>query len=217
MPKTKDPGAESRPEEFVRDMLQRMYRPEFRVHNPGKVNRRGPRGKQEAPEPVAPAIHQAETAQPTPQPAAERESLRSLQILAIELAHCLWFLKTKHFKREWVNEDTADEDGRVRTALGRLNRGVKALAEAHITVVDPTGSPYPVGGEGYMRPLQFEPTAGTIKEVVSQTVRPAIFFGRTLISAGRSLRCNSCRRIVSLRGFKRSSRGRGRSLHSASC
>ena len=102
----------------------------------------------------------------------------------IELANCVWYLKTRYFRRQWRDEDSADPDARTRHALSRLDRAIRALDKAGITLVDPTGTRYPPGGEAMMTPLQFEPTAGVSTDTVSQTARPMVFRGKNLIQRG---------------------------------
>ncbi|MCC5829131.1 MAG: hypothetical protein JJU36_06750 [Phycisphaeraceae bacterium] len=104
--------------------------------------------------------------------------------LAAEFATCLWYLKTKHFKREWDDDETGDDDPRVRRALGRLNKSIEALGESGIEVHDPTNKRYPAGGEGMMRPIQLVPTAGITFEVVTETVAPIIYRDDRLIQRG---------------------------------
>lgn len=101
-----------------------------------------------------------------------------------ELANCLWYLKTRYFRRRWLDEDSADPDARTRHALGRLDRAIRALDKAGIRLVDPTGTRYPTGGEAMMTPLQFEPTAGVTTDTVAETARPMVFKGNSLIQRG---------------------------------
>jgi hypothetical protein len=101
-----------------------------------------------------------------------------------ELANCLWYLKTRYFRRQWLDVETADPDARTRHALGRLDRAIRALDKAGIRLVDPTGTRYPAGGEAMMTPLQFEPTAGVSMDTVSETARPMVFKGNSLIQRG---------------------------------
>lgn len=101
-----------------------------------------------------------------------------------ELANCLWYLKTRFFRRQWLDEETADPDARTRHALSRLDRAIRALDKAGIRLVDPTGTRYPAGGEAMMTPLQFEPTAGVSTDTVSETARPMVFKGNSLIQRG---------------------------------
>lgn len=98
-----------------------------------------------------------------------------------EVATCLWYLKTKHFKREWHNDDTADDDPRVRRTLGRLNKGADALKKCGIEVVDPTGKRYPSGGEAMMRPLDFVPTQGLTFDKVTEAVMPMVYWNGQLV------------------------------------
>lgn len=101
-----------------------------------------------------------------------------------ELANCLWYLKTRYFRRPWLDGETADPDARTRHALSRLDRAIRALDKAGIRLVDPTGTRYPAGGEAMMTPLQFEPTAGVSTDTVSETARPMVFRGNSLIQRG---------------------------------
>jgi len=105
-----------------------------------------------------------------------------------EMATCLWYLKTKHFKRDWDDDGTQahgdDDDPRIRRAMSRLNRGIDALKRSGIEVYDPTNKRYPQGGEGMMRPIQFEPRAGLTVEIVTDTVAPVVFCGNRLIQRG---------------------------------
>jgi hypothetical protein len=101
-----------------------------------------------------------------------------------ELANCLWYLKTRYFRRRWLDEEAADPDARTRHALGRLDRAIRALDKAGIRLVDPTGTRYPAGGEAMMTPLRFEPTAEVSADTVSETARPMVFRGNSLIQRG---------------------------------
>jgi hypothetical protein len=123
-------------------------------------------------------------AAPTPaQPAGQRSAIP----LIIELVNCLWHLKTKHFRRKWSDEDNADEDPRTRRALGRLNRGMAALTQSGIAVIDRTGERYVAGSEGSMRPAQLLPTVGITFDMVADTIRPAIMLDGQMIQAGEAL------------------------------
>jgi hypothetical protein len=101
-----------------------------------------------------------------------------------ELASCLWYLKTKYFRRKLDDEDNDEPDPRARHALRRIGRSLRALGDAGIRLVDPTGTRYPPGGEAMMIPLQFEPTAGMAMDTVSETVTPMVFSGDRLIQRG---------------------------------
>jgi hypothetical protein len=98
-----------------------------------------------------------------------------------EVASCLWYLKTRHFKRDWNNEDTTDDDPRTRRTLGRLNKGVDALKKCGIEVEDPTGKRYATGSEAMMKPLDFAQTEGLTYEKVSETVSPLIYWNGRII------------------------------------
>ncbi len=132
---------------------------------------------------VETAIRCAPVTQPAGRPTAPTESSTSNELVA-DLATCLWYLKTKHFNRKWEDDETGDDDPRVRRSLSRLNKGITALKGAGVEVHDPTNKRYPQGGEGMMRPLQFQPTAGLTFEVVSDTVAPIIYRDDRLIQRG---------------------------------
>jgi hypothetical protein len=104
--------------------------------------------------------------------------------LVVEIGTCLWYLKTKYFKRAWDDTDDDGDDPRLRRALSRLNKGMLALKESGIEVHDPVNERYPQGGEGTMRPIQFVPTPGLAFERVSETVSPIIYRQERLIQAG---------------------------------
>ncbi len=123
-------------------------------------------------------------ADPPPGPGAGAGEPAAPGLLIAEVATCLWYLKTKHFKRDWDDAETGDDDPRVRRALGRINRSIDALRKSRIEVHDPTGRRYPRGGEAMMRPVQFLPTAGVDCETVTETVLPVIFSGNRLLQRG---------------------------------
>lgn len=122
-------------------------------------------------------------AQPEDQPLGQAEPPTSSQFIA-EVATCLWYLKTKHFRRDWLDDSTDDDDPRVRRAMGRLNKGIGALKTAGIEVHDPTNSRYPTGAEAMMRPIQFQPTDGLTFKIVTETVIPIIYCNDRIIQRG---------------------------------
>lgn len=152
------------------DVRQWCFPPEFRIARPTEQ------------------MLVAETASCTPsqsvggptRPAGGRES----DELVADMATCLWYLKTKYFSRPWDDDGNGDNEPRVRRALGRLNKGKEALAAGGIEVNDPTNERYPQGGEGLMRPIQFQPTAGLTFEKVAETVAPIIYRNGQLIQRG---------------------------------
>ena len=101
-----------------------------------------------------------------------------------EVATCLWYLKTKFFKREWANEDGSDPDPRVRRALGRMSKALDAIKEAGFEIQDPTNKRYPQGGENLMKPIQFQPTDGLTFDKVIETATPIIYRDGQLIQRG---------------------------------
>ncbi len=109
---------------------------------------------------------------------------RSATVLVAELATCLWYVKTKHFKRAWGDDETADDEPRVRRTLGRLNRAIDALRDAGVEISDPTNERYPPGSENTMRPIQFQPTEGLTYDLVTETVVPIIYVQDHLVQPG---------------------------------
>jgi hypothetical protein len=98
-----------------------------------------------------------------------------------EIASCFWYLKTKHFKRDWKNDDTMDEDPRVRRTLGRLNKGVDALKKCGVEVEDPTSFRYVSGSEAMMKPLDFVKTEGLTYDKVVETVTPLVYWDGRIV------------------------------------
>lgn len=154
---------------------QRSYPPEFRIAAPVLL-----------PRPVAsdPAGLRPGAAGPPPYNAAQAGQLAASNQLIGEVATCLWYLKTKHFRRDWEDDDTGDDDPRIRRALGRLHKGIEALKEHGIEVHDPINKRYPPGGAGMMRPIQLQPTAGLTVEMVTETVTPIVYRDSRLIQRG---------------------------------
>ncbi len=101
-----------------------------------------------------------------------------------EMANCLWYLRTKHFRRAWEGGDDGDDDPRVRRALGRISRGVAALKRFGIEIQDLTGRRFPSGGESMLKPIDMVPVAGLGVERISETVQPVVFWRETLIQRG---------------------------------
>ena len=159
------------------DLRQLQFPTEFRITAPGLPL---------DPEQMLQATVVTASAPPTQEQPAETapaEEGAADRVLA-ELATCLWYLKTKHFKRNWEEADTGDDDPRVRRTLGRLSKGIDALKREGVEVDDPTNKRYPQGGEGMMRPIEFEPTAGLTFDLVTDTVTPIVYRGDRLIQQG---------------------------------
>lgn len=120
-----------------------------------------------------------ETAVAVPKPKkaerVESDMIAALPALA-ELANCLWYIKTRHFKREWQDESATDDDPRTRRTLGRLNKGADALKKLGLEVEDPTGKRYPTGGEAMMRPIDIVPTQGLTYDMVTEVTTPLIYW-----------------------------------------
>ena len=157
------------------DIRQLRFPTEFRIAAPSLPL--------DAPETVETEPQAAPVAHDAGQQPAPHDLPASDQLVA-EFATCLWYLKTKHFRREWGDTGSSDDDPRVRRALSRLNKSIELLTESGIEVDDPINKRYPQGGEGMMRPIQFLPTAGVTFEVVSETVAPIIYREDRLIQRG---------------------------------
>jgi hypothetical protein len=114
---------------------------------------------------------------------AAGECQSSARLLA-EVATCLWYLKTKFFRRDWASEDVTDDDPRTRRAIGRLNKCLDAIKANGIEIDDPTNTRYPSGGENMMRPIEFQPTAGLTYERVTETIAPIVYRNGQLIQRG---------------------------------
>jgi hypothetical protein len=101
-----------------------------------------------------------------------------------EVATCLWYLKTKHFRQSWDTEDRVEDDPKARRALGRLNSCLAALKAGNIEIQDPTNKRYPPGSGHLMKPVQLQPTPGITVEKVVETVKPIVFRDGRLIQQG---------------------------------
>lgn len=104
--------------------------------------------------------------------------------MVAEFATCLWYLKTKHFRREWKGDDNNDDDPRARRALGRITRGVDMLSKYGVEIDDPTNRRYPQGGENMMKPIEFQPTDGITFDRVTETVLPIVYHNDCLVQRG---------------------------------
>lgn len=116
--------------------------------------------------------------------AAVQESRKAYYRMLAEVATSMWYLKTKHFRKAWDDDDPDLEDRRERRALGRLAKGIEALTEAGVEVHDPTNERYPAGGEATMKPIQLDPTPGISFATVTETVRPVVYLGQARIQRG---------------------------------
>jgi len=154
---------------------QLWFPPEFRIAPP--IPPLDAPDTAEAEQQAAPVIEAQEQS-------AWPEGSRKANRLIAELVTCLWYLKTKYFKRNWDEAELSGDDPRVRRALGRINRCISTLNKSGVEVHDPTGSRYPPGAEGMMRPIQFLPTDGLEFEVVSETVVPIIYRDERLVQRG---------------------------------
>lgn len=153
-------------------LRQLLYPSEIRIALPREAQAAAEDGLASAPS----SAHPAET----PDPAREARADRMLA----DVATCLWYLKTKHFKRAWDSEDRDEDDPRARRALGRLNMGLAALAAGGIEIQDPTNRRYPPGSGDLMKPVQLQPTPGLTVEKVVETVKPIVFRHGRLVQQG---------------------------------
>ncbi|RJQ63192.1 MAG: hypothetical protein C4530_03875 [Desulfobacteraceae bacterium] len=120
----------------------------------------------------------------TPPDEAPARDMVMLSKMALELSNCLWYLKTKYFKRNWDDHNNDDDEPKTRRALNQLNNSIDSLKTNGIEVFDPTGTRYPPGGEGMMRPIQFQPTSGLTFEMVTETIAPVIYLAERLVQRG---------------------------------
>lgn len=160
------------------DIRQMWYPPELRIARPTVVP--------EAAHGPGSATPTDASSRPDAEPIASSDS-RAVNRMIAELASLLWYVKTKHFKRAWGDEEAGDDDPRVRRTLGRVHRCTDSLKQFGIEVQDPTGKRYPPGGEGLMKPLQFLPTTDRTFDVVSETIAPIIYRDGALIQRGEVL------------------------------
>ncbi len=130
---------------------------------------------------VPPVIPLVEPPLGTEAPGAKTD--RDDRILS-EVATCLWYLKTKHFRQSWDTEDRVEDDPKARRALGRLNNCLAALKAGNIEIQDPTNKRYPPGSGHLMKPVQLQPTPGITVEKVVETVKPIVFRDGRLIQQG---------------------------------
>lgn len=156
-------------------LRQLCYPPEFRI--PEVPEETFPEERidefrdQEAAQAQSPAVRHAP---------AGHSSADTLPAL-LEIATCLWYLKTKHFGRKWNDQEAMDDDPKVRRSLGRMNKSQDKLRELGVEIEDPTGNRYPQGGEASMRPIDLLPTPGISFDVVSETMKPMIFWREKLV------------------------------------
>lgn len=153
---------------------QWLFPPEFRISRPNLLRSISqPAETSPQPEPIA---------QPELNGANEEGGSLSNKLVA-DVAVCLWYLKNKHFKKDW-KDPASDADPRVRRALGRLERGIAALREYGVEVHDPTDERYPEGGEAWMKPINFQSTPGLTSAKVAETVVPVVYRDDQLIQRG---------------------------------
>ena len=150
---------------LMEDVRQASVEPAHRISPPGRRFR------------PTKVITEAVVAAPKPRKTerAESDMIAALPALA-ELANCIWYVKTRHFKREWQDENATDDDPRTRRTLGRLNKGADALKKLGLEVEDPTGKRYPTGGEAMMRPIDIVPTQGLTYDMVTEATTPLIYW-----------------------------------------
>lgn len=166
------------------DLLQKLHDASLRIDRPHDAFSH-PAGPGAGAAPAAPGPGGPGQSGPAAADGAGRSVERdATDRLIADLATCLWYLKTKHFRLAWDDETSAADEPRERRALGRLNKGIDALRAGGVEVVDPTNRRYPQGGDALMRPLQFLPTAGLTYDRVTETVTPVVFRHDRLVQRG---------------------------------
>ncbi len=95
--------------------------------------------------------------------------------LVVELATCLWYIKTKHLKKTWDDGENIDDDPRVRRTLGRISKTMEVFKKNGFELKDPTNERYAQGNEGTIVPIELVPTAGVGVDKISETVTPLIW------------------------------------------
>jgi hypothetical protein len=153
---------------------------EFRIEIPAERFTGGGGGGDD----VERSTHDRDGARTEPDEVPLAESRQAQYRALSDVAVSLWYLKTKHFGQMWSDPDPDVEDPRERRALGRLAKGVAALANLGIEVHDPINSRYPEGGEAMMKPIQLEPTPGISVALVTETVRPIVYIRDRLLQRG---------------------------------
>jgi len=130
------------------------------------------------------AVASTSPAEAPPEMATQSTNTDGDDRMLSEVATCLWYLKTKHFRQSWDTEDRSDDDPKVRRALGRVNNCLAVLKAGNIEIQDPTNKRYPPGIGYLMKPVQLQPTPGITVEKVVETVKPIVFRNGRLIQQG---------------------------------
>ncbi len=158
------------------ELRQLQYPPEFRIRRNKKRIRRLDGQQTTAPLDSAP-VSESST--------KDGETDRSHELKEMsELAVCLWYLKSKFFRKPWADMENNETDARSRKAMSRINSGIRSLENMGFKVYDPEKTKFPIGGEGMMRPIDFQPVAGLTYDMVLQTVSPVIFYEGVTIRRG---------------------------------
>lgn len=119
---------------------------------------------------------------PEPPGKADRSTLADNAVA--EVSTCLWYLKTRYFRQDWTDMNAAADDGRVRRAIGRLNKTITSLRDAGIEIDDPIRQRYPENGDATMKPVQLVPTEGISAAVVTETATPIVYRNGRIIQRG---------------------------------
>jgi hypothetical protein len=96
-----------------------------------------------------------------------------------EIAIGLWDIA-----RKLRPEEGHSLDRKQRLIYRRATKGIETLARIQVTIDDPTGKRYMQGSEGFMKPIELQPTAGITREIVTETVVPIIYREERIIRRG---------------------------------
>ena len=111
------------------ELRQLQYPPEFRIRRNKKRIRRLDGQQTTAPLDSAP-VSESST--------KDGETDRSHELKEMsELAVCLWYLKSKFFRKPWADMENNETDARSRKAMSRINSGIRSLENMGFKVYDP--------------------------------------------------------------------------------
>ena len=142
------------------------------------------------PEPEVETETETETPQKVDPPEAvdldEAADSAALNALVCDLATCLWYVKTRHLKLAWNDNQTVPDDPLSRRTLGRLSKAIDALQAHGYEVRDQTGERFWPGNEASMK-IQMLPKLGQEFDQIAETIQPTIFHADRLIRRGEVL------------------------------
>ena len=154
------------------DLRQLLFSPEFRIPRPSHNAM------------AANELEQASQSQPRHQTLKGgamdgSNSISDIDSALSDIAVCLWDIE-----RKLRPEEGRQLDRKERLVYRRATKALDALARARVTIEDPTGKRYMQGSEGFMKPIELQPTAGISREIVTETVVPIVYRSDRLIRRG---------------------------------